>query len=225
MRAQVVPRTMESSTMTTRLPSHGGGNGVQLDAHGVLPLLLSRLDECAADVLVLDEADAVGNPAGAAVADGGIQPGIRHADDHIRLNRMVKREEAARPDARLVDAAAVNDGIGPREINELEDAHAVVARAGHLIANESTSSLTTTTSPASISRTNVAPMASSAQLSDANTTSSPILPMHSGRKPCGSRQAISLRRTHDDERIRALDDLHRIHKPPVQSNRTSGAPA
>lgn len=49
------------------------------------------------DVLVLDEADAVGNPAGAAVPNGGIQPGIRHADDHIRLNRMVKREEAARP--------------------------------------------------------------------------------------------------------------------------------
>ena len=39
----------------------GGGNGVQLDAHGILPLLLSRLDECAPDVLVLDEADAVGN--------------------------------------------------------------------------------------------------------------------------------------------------------------------
>ena len=55
------------------------------------------------------------------------------------------------------------------------------------------SSSTTTISPGSMSRTNAAPMASSAQLSDANTTFSPILPMHSGRKPNGSRAAISLR--------------------------------
>ena len=48
---QVVPRTMESSTITTRLPSHRRErNGVQLDAHGVLPLLLPRLNERAADI-------------------------------------------------------------------------------------------------------------------------------------------------------------------------------
>ena len=38
MRAQVVPRTMESSTSTTRFPSTAARRGVQLQGNGVLPL-------------------------------------------------------------------------------------------------------------------------------------------------------------------------------------------
>ena len=48
-------------------------------------------------------------------------------------------------------------------------------------------------SPGSTSRTNSPPAAAMAQLSLAMTSASPILPMHSGWKPCGSRAAISLR--------------------------------
>jgi hypothetical protein len=44
-------------------------------------------------------------------------------------------------------------------------------------------------SPGSTSRSYVAPMMSSAQVSDANTTASPNLPMASGRHPRGSRTA------------------------------------
>ena len=50
---------------------------------------------------------------------------------------------------------------------------------------------TTTVSPGSISRTKVAPMASRAQLSLAKTTSPSRSPMHRGRKPWGSRAAMS----------------------------------
>ena len=51
----------------------------------------------------------------------------------------------------------------------------------------------TISSPGCTSRTNSAPMLSSAQLSEAKTTLSPIRPMHSGRMPLGSRSAMSLR--------------------------------
>ena len=49
----------------------------------------------------------------------------------------------------------------------------------------------TTTSPGSMSRINVAPMASSAQDSDEKMTHPSSLPMQSGRKPLGSRTAMS----------------------------------
>ena len=49
-----------------------------------------------------------------------------------------------------------------------------------------------TISPGSTSRRNLAPMASRAQLSLATTQPPSISPMHSGRKPMGSRTAMSL---------------------------------
>ena len=187
----------------------GGGNGVQLDTHRVLPLLLPRLNKRAPDVLVFDEADAVGNPAGAAVPDGGIQTGIRHADDHIRLNRMVKREEAARPDARLVDAAAVNDGIGTREINELEDAHAVMARAGHLIGMNPLF-----VDDDDFARLNIAHerRADGIQRAALRRKHHIVADSAHAQRTEAMRVAAGnqLRRTHDDERIRALDDLHGV---------------
>ena len=51
----------------------------------------------------------------------------------------------------------------------------------------------TTISPGRMSRSNRAPMASRAQDSEANTTPPSFRrPMHSGRKPWGSRTAMSL---------------------------------
>ena len=50
--------------------------------------------------------------------------------------------------------------------------------------------LTTSTSPGSTSRTYVAPMRSSAQVSEHTTTASPRRPSASGRNPCGSLTAI-----------------------------------
>ena len=50
---------------------------------------------------------------------------------------------------------------------------------------------TTTISPGSSSRSKAAPTALRAQVSEANTTASPRRPMHRGRKPQGSRAAMS----------------------------------
>ena len=52
---------------------HGGGDGVELDADACCTLGLFRLDEGPADVLVLDQADAVGNAAFVAVTQGGVE--------------------------------------------------------------------------------------------------------------------------------------------------------
>ena len=54
-------------------------------------------------------------------------------------------------------------------------------------------SSTTTISPGSSSRSRVPPTLSMAQDSEANSTAFPFRPMHRGRKPQGSRQAMSLR--------------------------------
>ena len=51
----------------------------------------------------------------------------------------------------------------------------------------------TTTSPGSSSRSTVPPTATMAQDSEANRMALPFRPMHRGRKPQGSRQAMSLR--------------------------------
>ena len=61
--AEVVPRTMESYNQHHPLVPHRAGDDVQLDADAVFPLFLAALDEGAADVFVLDEADAVGDAA------------------------------------------------------------------------------------------------------------------------------------------------------------------
>ena len=52
-------------------------------------------------------------------------------------------------------------------------------------------SFTTTISPGFTSLINSAPHISNAQLSEANTISSPNFPIHNGLNPCGSLQAIN----------------------------------
>ena len=54
------------------LAPHGGGDGVELDAHLVRPVFLPGGDEGAGDILVLDKADAVGDAGLPGVADGGV---------------------------------------------------------------------------------------------------------------------------------------------------------
>ncbi len=79
------------------LAPDGAGHDVQLDADAVLALLLAALDKGAADVFILDEADAVGDAALLRVAERRIQTGIRHADDHIGLHRVLLCQEPALP--------------------------------------------------------------------------------------------------------------------------------
>ena len=111
----------------------GAGYDVQLDAHTVLALLLAALDEGAANVFVLDEADAVGDAALLGVAEGGVEAGVRHTDDHIGLHGVLLRQEAACLLAGLVDRAALDDAVRAGEVDVLEDAHLGVLPAAVIL--------------------------------------------------------------------------------------------
>src|SRR5699024_5994985 len=105
------------------LVPHRAGDDVQLDAHAVFPLLLVALDEGAADVFVLDEADAVGDAAGLGVAQSGVQARVGHADDHVGVHRVLLRQEAPRLHPGLVDRAALDGAVGPGKVDVFKHAH------------------------------------------------------------------------------------------------------
>ena len=107
----------------------GAGHDVQLDADAVLALLLAALDKGAADVLIFNKADAVGNAALLRVAKGGVEAGVRHTDDHIGLHGVLLSQEAASLLAGLMHRAALDDAVGAGEIDELEDTHLAVGTA------------------------------------------------------------------------------------------------
>ena len=100
----------------------GGGDGVQLDAHAALTLGLGGLDKGAADILVLDKANAVGDTALLRIAERGVQTGIRCADDNIGLHRMLLRKETTGLQAGLMHAGALDDGIGAGKVDVLKHA-------------------------------------------------------------------------------------------------------
>ena len=127
----VLPRTMESSTTTSRLPSMTARMRVELHADAELAQVVVGLDEGAVHVAVLDEALGVGDAGVAGVADGRRDAGVGHRDDEsastgasmARWRPISKRQSA--------QGAAVEARVGPREVDELEDAHGG-ARAGQL---------------------------------------------------------------------------------------------
>ena len=93
---------------------------LELDAE--LADALLGLDEGAADVVVADDAELEGNAALLRVADGGGHAGVRDRDDDVGLGRRLARELRAHLLADVVDVAAADDGVGPGEVDVLEDA-------------------------------------------------------------------------------------------------------
>ena len=89
----------------------------------------SGLDKRPAYILVLHEAHAVGDAALPGVAERGVEAGVGHAYDDIRLHGVLESEEGARALARGVDAAAVDDGVRARKVDELKDALGALAAA------------------------------------------------------------------------------------------------
>ena len=104
------------------LPLYRGGNGVQFDAHLHFAAFLGGLNEGAADVLVFQKADAIGNAGGAGVANGRVNAAVRHAHHHVRLHRMFQGEKTPGPLPRPVYAGAVQNGIGSGNIDEFKGA-------------------------------------------------------------------------------------------------------
>src|SRR3954452_22155004 len=80
----VLPRTMLSSTTTIRLPATTSGSGLNFSRRPCVQLL-TRLDERAGDVAVLDQPVVLREPGRARVPAGGGVAGVRHRDHEIGL--------------------------------------------------------------------------------------------------------------------------------------------
>ena len=117
---------------------HAALQGPQLDAHRLLPALLAGGDKGAADVTVFYQAYPVGNTGLLGVAHGGVQTGIRHADDHVGLHRVLLRQKAPRQAAGIMHGLTAEDRIRPGEVDIFKYAHvaagalAVVPEGPHL---------------------------------------------------------------------------------------------
>ena len=108
---------------------------VQLDADGGFPHVLAGGNEAAADVFVLQEAHAVGNAAFLGVAQGGVDAGVRHADDHVRFHRVFLCEEVAGAEPGLMNRHALDDGVGPGKIDILKHAQGALLSAQAPVGN------------------------------------------------------------------------------------------
>ena len=117
----VFPRTMESSTITTRLPATSVER-VVLDADALLAHALLRLDEGAADVAVLDQTLVEGNAARAREADRRRRARVGDRHHQVGLDGSLAGEPLAHPHPRAVDLDPVDRRVRPGEVEELEDA-------------------------------------------------------------------------------------------------------
>ena len=98
-------------------------HGAELDLDLIYPVILPGGDEGPADIFVFDQADAVGNPRFPGIAHGGVQTGIRHADDNVRVHRMGFCKDLPCPDPGIMNADTVDDGIRPGKVDIFKNAH------------------------------------------------------------------------------------------------------
>ena len=104
------------------LALHRLRDGVELDAHLVDALILTGGDEGAADVLVLDEAHAVGDTGFLGVTQRCVQPGVGHAHHHVGVHRVLLGQNGTGTEPGGVDGDLVDDGVGTGEIDVFKDA-------------------------------------------------------------------------------------------------------
>ena len=164
----VLPRTIESSTTTSRLPRDDLPQRVELEPDAELADGLRRLDERPADVGVLHQARAVRDARLLGEADGGGSAGLGHGDHQVGLDRVLPGEAAADLDPGRVHAAAARCGCrgGPGRRTRTGSPSGPPRRTG---ASAGRASSMATSSPGSISRTYDAPTMSSAAVSLATT--------------------------------------------------------
>ena len=118
----VVPRTIESSTTTTRFPFHRFLDQVQFHPHVEIANELARLEKGAPDVVIAHEGVLVGNVQLVREAERGVVSGVGHRHDDVGFDRKSSRQFASHFGAHLGDVDAADDAVGPREINVLEHA-------------------------------------------------------------------------------------------------------
>ena len=84
------------------------------------------LDEGAPDIMVANQALAIVDLALRRIADGRRHARVRHGHDDVSLSGMLKGQALAHLVTRLVDGLAVDQRIGSRKIDVLEDTHRVL---------------------------------------------------------------------------------------------------
>ena len=184
----VLPRTIESSTTTRRLPRMTSRSGLSLSRMPSWRMRLRRRDEGAPDVGVLDQALAVRDAGLLGVADRGGRAGLGRRDDQVGLDRVLAGERAAHLDpGRVHDRGRRWWCRGGRGRRTRRRSPCGSASANRCVRRPSSSMAMS--SPGSISRTNEAPTMSSAAVSQATTQPRSRRPRTRGRMPCGSRAA------------------------------------
>ena len=84
-------------------------------------MILTGGDERAADILVFDQTDAVGNAGSPGVAQSGIQTRIRDADDDVRIHTVGLGQNGACPHPRFVNADTLDGGVRAGKVDVLEN--------------------------------------------------------------------------------------------------------
>ena len=163
---------------------------LQLDALLAQPLL--RLDERAADVAVLDQALAERDSGRAGEADRRGRARVGDRQDEIGVDRRLCSEPLAHSNARAVHLDVLEVRVGAGQVEELEDAERAVLRRLDRLDRSQAVRVDEDELPGRDLALEGAPTRSSAQVSDATTHWPSSRPSASGRKPNGSRNAISV---------------------------------
>ena len=93
-----------------------------LQAHALIADRLRRLNERAADIVIADDAEFVGNAGGLRIAERRRHARVRHRHDDVGRHRGFTRQFGAEIFAHVIDVAAADDGIGAGEIDIFKDA-------------------------------------------------------------------------------------------------------
>ena len=188
----VVPRTIESSTTTTRLPSSTSRCALSFTFTPKWRIGVLRLDERAADVVIADQPEVERQPGLLGVAERGRHAGVGHRDDEVGRRPAARAPAGGRAPCapgRRCGRTRCCRGARSRRTRRRS---ACAARGGNGKKLRTPSADATTTSPGSTSRTYSAPIRSSAQVSDATTTR-PC--PRCGRAPAGGSRSDRARRS------------------------------
>ena len=119
---EVVPRTIVSSTSTTRFPFNIDSVCIVLQLDAQVTHLIGRLDESAPDIMIADNAKLERNirtppayPSAAGTPESG-------TGTQYRRRPAFTRQFLADALARLIDVAPFDEAVGTGEINIFEDA-------------------------------------------------------------------------------------------------------
>ena len=185
----VLPRTIESSTTTSRLPRTFSPQRVELEPDAELADGLRGLDEGPPDVRRSSSGPAPYGDAGRlGVTDRGRGARLGHRDHQVGLDRVLLGQLPADlrpgPRTRCARRSWCPGGRGRR--TRRGSPWAPARRTGWTAGPSSSIAIS---SPGSTSRTTLAPTMSSAAVSLATTQPRSSRPSTSGRTPCGSRAA------------------------------------